>query len=118
MSLTMPEGITPPPMMVDPRAMETVHSIGSSSFLAVISIILGIVIATGSVIGVVGKAFYVERAEYNTAVVATVEEKTKVNENIRQMKDTLMRQEVVLQKLTDDLALIKQDLAAMRHGRR
>jgi hypothetical protein len=116
MSLTMPEGITPPPMMVEPRSIE--HSIGSSSFLAIIAVILGIVISTGTIWGVVGKAFYVERAEYNTAMVSASIDKTKVEENLKQVKDTLARQEIMLQRLTDDVALIKQDLAAIRRGRR
>jgi hypothetical protein len=116
MSLTMPEGMTPPPMMMETRSVE--HSIGSSSFLAIITVILGIVISTGTILGVVGKAFYVERSEYNLATVSGSIDKTKAEENLKQVKDTLTRQEIMLQKLTDDVALIKQDLAAMRRGRR
>jgi len=119
---TMPEGVptfTPPPqtMMADPRPPDRVTTIGSSSFLAVIAVILGVVISTGTILSVVGKAFFVERAEYNLLVVRSAEEKTTVTETLKQVREAMSRQEAALQKLTDDVALIKQDLAAMR-GRR
>jgi hypothetical protein len=119
-TFTQPEGIsdqTPTPVMMDPRMPDRATSIGSSSFLAAIAIILGIVISTGTILAVVGKAFYVERPEYNLATVVAAEEKIKVSETLKQMRDTITRQETALQKLSDDMGSIKQDLASIR-GRR
>lgn len=115
---TMPEGIpvyTPPP--ADLRPPERVSSIGSASFLTTVGVILGIVISTGTILGVVGKAFYVERTEYNLAVVRAAEERTAVAETLKQVREGMARQEVTLQKLTEDLDSVRQTLAAMR-GRR
>lgn len=120
MAFTMPEGVpilTPTPVTSDPHPIDRSVHIGSSSFLAALAIILGIVISTGTILAVVGKAFYVERPEYNLAAVASAEEKTKVSETLKQLQNTLTRQEMSLQKLADDVASIKQDMASMK-GRR
>jgi hypothetical protein len=109
--------MTPTPVMMDPRGPDRTVHIGSSSFLAALAIILGIVISTGTILAVVGKAFYVERAEYNLATVVAAEEKTKVSETLKQLQVTFTHQEAALQKLSDDVAMIKQDLASIR-GRR
>jgi len=118
MPYTMPEGVptfTPPPQtMMDPRPPERVTTIGSASFVVTVGLILGIVISTGTVIGVVGKAFYVERTEYNLAAVQAATEKTTLTEAVKQMREAMTRQEETLRRLTDDIALIKQDLASMR----
>lgn len=116
MSFTMPEGvptITPPPMSV-PQQPERVASIGSSSFLAAISIIIGIVLGVGAILSTVGKAFYVERAEYNLATVRSAEDRTMVGENLKQVRDTLSRQESMIRQLTEDTGGIRESLAAMR----
>jgi len=115
MPFTMPEGVpvyTPPPVIPD-----RVTSIGSTSFLTTVGVILGIVISTGTILGVVGKAFYVERAEYNLAVVRAAEERTAVTETLKQVRESMARQEATLQKLTDELDAVRQTLAATR-GRR
>jgi hypothetical protein len=121
-TFTIPDGLsnqTPTPVMMDPRMSvpDRTASIGSTSFLAAIAIILGIVISTGTILAVVGKAFYVERPEYNLATIAAAEDKTKVSETLKQMRDTLVRQENSLQKLSDDVDTLKQDLAAIRRRR-
>jgi hypothetical protein len=108
---------TPTPVMMDPYVPDRSVHLGSSSFLAALAIILGIVISTGTILAVVGKAFYVERSEYNLATVVATEDKTKVSETLKQLRDTLTRQETSLQKLSDDIGDIKQNLASMR-GRR
>lgn len=112
MSFTMPEGIpvyTPPPVNPD-----RVTTIGSTSFLTTVGVILGIVISTGTILGVVGKAFYVERSEYNLAVVRAAEERTAVTETLKQVREAMTRQEATLQKLTEDLDAVRQTLASMR----
>jgi hypothetical protein len=120
MSFTMPEGIptlTPTPV-TEPVYVNRPSSIGSPSFLAAISIIIGIVVGLSALIGSVGKAFYVERSEYNLTVVRTAEDRTMVGENLKQMREALARQEASLRKLTEDTDGIKQSLASMRGGKR
>lgn len=116
-TFNMPEemtGMTPTPVMMNPREPDRSVHIGSSSFLAALAIILGIVISTGTILAVVGKAFYVERAEYNLAVVVAAEERTKVTETLKQLQNTLTRQDMSLQKLSDEVTIIRQDLASIR----
>jgi hypothetical protein len=120
MTFTMPEGVptySPPPAILDPRPPDRVSSIGSASFMATVALILGVVISTGTIIGFVGKAFYVERSEYNVAVVRTAEERIAVTETLKQVREAMSRQETTLQKLTDDLATVREDLAAIRGKR-
>lgn len=120
MPFTVPEGIpvyTPPPAIMDPRPPDRVSSIGSASFMATVALILGVVISTGTIVGFVGKAFYVERGEYNLAVVRAAEERIAVAETLKQLREAMHRQEATLEKLTSDLATVREDLAAMRGKR-
>ncbi len=116
MSFTMPEGaptLTPSPV-AEPRLPDRSPGIGSPSFLAAISIIIGIVLGVGAIVGTVGKAFYVERSEYNLATVRSAEDRTMVGESLKQVRETLSRQEAVLRKLTEDTGGIRESLASMR----
>jgi len=123
-AFTMPEGVpqyTPTPVS-EFSMPQTVRfepprqtSVGSASFLVVISTILGILIATGSVLGVVGKAFYVERSEYNLQVVTNTEERVKVAEALKRIDQSVARQEAAIEKISECLETLKQD--SRRRGR-
>ncbi len=116
-AFSIPEEIssmTPTPVMMDPRMPDRSVHIGSSTFLTAIAIILGIVISVGTILSVVGKAFYVERDEYNKAVVAAAEERTKVTETLKQLQNTITRQELAQQKLSDEVSTLRQEQAVTR----
>ena len=106
---------TPPPWSPPP---ERSVNISVSTFFKSLALILTVIVTTGTIIAVVGKAFYVERPEYNLKIVNDAEEKTAVSETLKQLIDSLAKQQVTMQKLTDDVATIKQDLASMRGTRR
>jgi hypothetical protein len=107
----MPEGnqITPPPVEMRPR-----EYVGSKSFLIVVSTVLGIVIGIGMIVGGLGKAFFVERDEWNKQTLAGAEDKAVVNETLKRIDLATSHQEAALDRLTSTVELIKQDIAAMR----
>ena len=124
MAFTMPEGIpTPTPVseysLPQTLRFETPKPAGSVSFLTVISIILGIVLATGSVVGVVGKAFFVDRNEYNLQVVTNAEERGKVTETLKRLDQSIARLETSMEKISASLDNFKDDdrTAPRRRGR-
>ena len=121
----MPEGIpqyTPTPVsefsMPQTMRFEPPRSpAGPSSFLTVISIILGILVATGTVVGVVGKAFYVERGEYNIQVVTNTEERVKVAETLKRLDLAMSRQEAIIDKMSQALEQLRDDTTSRRRNR-
>jgi hypothetical protein len=107
--------ITPPVVSID-NAMREGRFVHWGTALIAISVVVGIVIGVGSIIGVIGKAFYVERAEYNTLLVRMAEDKTRMDETFKRLDSSLARQEMSLQKLTDAVESLRTDNAP--RGRR
>jgi hypothetical protein len=106
----MPEiQVTPPPVEVNSR-----EPTGPRSFLIVLSTVIGIVIGIGVIVGGLGKAFFVEREEWNRQTLAGAEDKVTVNETLKRIDKALTRQEEVLDKLTGAIDVMERDIAVMR----
>lgn len=101
---TWPEGITPPPQLL--VATEPQRTVGSRSFLIVLSTILGIILTTGAVLGVVGKAFYVEREEYTQKNIQNTQDRVVFTEGLKSITSRLDRLDATI----DRLAVVVQDL--------
>ena len=135
MGFTMPEGIPTPTPVADyslpqafgpsslPQTMrfETPReiaprqsSISLPAILVAISIVLGIVIATGTIVGVIGKAFYVSREEYNVGVVKGAEDKVQVAETLKHVDQAISRQEAAIDRISTIVESLKQDVMAAR----
>jgi hypothetical protein len=81
--------------------------VGSKPFLVVISAVLGALISTGTIISVLGKAFYVDRSEYNVKVLKDAEDKITVQQTLDRLNQALTRQEAAFEKLSDRVERIK-----------
>jgi hypothetical protein len=124
MGFTMPEGVPTPTPVSDYSLPQTLRfenprepkqtSISLPAILVAISIVLGIVIATGTIVGVIGKAFYVQRDEYNQGVVKSAEEKVQVAETLKHMDQAIARQEASIEKISVIVESLRQDVVAAR----
>jgi len=83
----------------------------SMSFTIAISAILGVIIAAGTILGVVGRAFYVSREEYTEKTLKDAEEKTVMRQTMDRVDRTLTRQEAAFERLSDTVQTIKVDMA-------
>ena len=83
----------------------------SMSFAIALSAILGVIIAAGTILGVVGRAFYVSREEYTEKTLKDAEEKTIMRQTMDRVDRTLSRQEAAFERLSDSVQTIKVDMA-------
>ena len=123
MGFTMPEGVPTPTPVSDFSLPQTMRfetpasrqsSISLSSILIAVSIVLGIVIAAGTIAGVIGKAFYVSRDEYNLSVVNAAGDKVQVAETLKRVDQAIARQEAAIDKISTIVESLRQDVVAAR----
>ena len=81
------------------------------SFAIALSAILGVIIAAGTILGVVGRAFYVSREEYTEKTLKDAEEKTIMRQTMDRVDRTLTRQEAAFERLAETVQGIKVDMA-------
>lgn len=119
-SLTHPEGY-PSQDAVDLAASQrqdyssgTRRRPSSMSFIIALSVILGIIIASGSILGVVGKAFYVSRDEYTQKNLRDAEEAVVVKASLERLEHVLDRLDSTLGKLSDTVQTLKMDMIRKR----
>jgi len=108
---------TPPPVVQNPYydGFSQPHQIqpppspqvGSKTFVVVLSVILGTLISAGTIISVLGKAFFVDRVEYNVKLLKDAEEKVTVQQTLDRLNQALTRQEAAFDKLTERVERIK-----------
>ena len=83
----------------------------SMSFVIALSIILGCIIASGTILGVVGKAFYVSRDEYTQKNLSDAENAVVIKASVERFEHVLSRMDGTLDKLSDTVQAIKLDMA-------
>lgn len=76
-----------------------------------IAFFLGMVISGGTVISVVGKAFYVTRAEYTEKVQKDAVEQTTLKQTLENVSASLNQQKAEFKVLTDVVYNLKFELA-------
>jgi uncharacterized protein HemX len=86
----------------------------SMSFVVALSIIFGLIIASGTILGVVGKAFYVSREEYTAQSLNNAESKTSMKQTLERIDRTLTRQEASFEKLSEAVQGIKVEMAGKK----
>ncbi len=101
------DSITPAPVSVTEHPVARVVHWGTA--IAAVSVVLGIVIGVGTIVGVVGKAFYVERGEYNVLMVRMAEDKARVDETFKRIDNSLARLETSMQKLADAVETLREE---------
>jgi hypothetical protein len=117
----MPSGHTRPggiPTVKPPEPADNLRDTGtrrkyspSMTFVVSLSIVFGLILAVGTVIGVMGKAFYVTRDEYNLKNLRDAEESTTVKNILDRVDHVLSRQENAFDKLSEAVQDIKIDMA-------
>lgn len=83
----------------------------STPFVIALSIVLGIVLAAGTILGVVGNAFYVSRDEYTRDTLKNSTEVAGIKTTLNRIELSLSRQEILFEKLSDAVQTIKVDMA-------
>ena len=109
---------TPTPVLVDASDRQT---IGSRTFVAMLSTILGILVSTTVIIGFTGKYFYVDRAEYTATSLKESDDRGKLQGSINRLDFTLVQQITILERqekkideLTETIQKLKIELALRR----
>jgi CHASE3 domain sensor protein len=88
----------------------------SASLWRTISLVLGLIIAGGTVLSVAGKAFFVTRTEYTDKVTSDSVDKANLHYDVESIKSTLSTQETAFRAMVqkvDDL-----NIALARDSRR
>jgi hypothetical protein len=123
MANTYPE-ITPAPYTPPPYEVirQQDQIIGSKSFLMTISVIVGIVVGVGVIVGGIGKYVYVERPDYerkmnevDRSTVTMAEGIKNINQAQYRFEAALDRVENALGRQSTDIQVIKIDLARRKH---
>jgi hypothetical protein len=86
----------------------------STSFLIALSVILGVLISLGVVVGVLGKAFYVQRDEYTAKNLRDAEINTVTQQTLTRLENALGRQEAAFDRLSETVQTMKLDMARSR----
>lgn len=73
--------------------------------------VLAIIIGVGSIIGVMGQAFYVTRGEFTEKAQKDAVNEASFRQTLERLDKTLNRQEEAFTKLTDTVNGVKMDMA-------
>lgn len=118
--LTVPGGVptyspTPTPVMgedVPPPA------VGSRSFVTIVSTILGIVLATTAVLGVIGKYFYVDRGEYTQKILQDAVDRGNVQKVLVKFESSMAQQAATLERQEKAFDRMSETVRALELRRR
>ena len=102
---------TPTNTLVDNRS---ISKASSTSFLIALSVILGVLMSLGVVVGVLGKAFYVQRDEYTAKNLKDAEVNTVTQQTLTRLENALSRQEAAFDRLSETVQTMKLDMVRSR----
>jgi hypothetical protein len=111
----------PTPVEPMPEISQSVYQVKpptaspSKTFIAALAAILGVLISSGTIIGVLGKAFYVQRDEYTQKTLRDAETVTVIQQTLARMENAIGRQGASIDKLADTIQAIKLDM--VRRGK-
>jgi hypothetical protein len=95
----------PTPVLVETEYTMALRRQGANAGLwRNISLVLGLIIAGGTVLGVAGKAFYVTRTEYTDKVTSDSVDKANMHSDVSSIKNTLSTQETAFRDLAQKVA--------------
>lgn len=86
----------------------------SAPFVTSISVILGVIIAVGIIVGVVGDSFYVTRREYTDKNLKDTEMTTNFHSTLNQLKETMALQAANFKEMTASMEAIRIELASQK----
>jgi len=86
----------------------------SAAFVISLSIIIGLIIGLGTIVGVLGNAFWVTRNEYIKESLINAQETATLKNTLNRVELTMTRQEAAFEKLSDVVQAIKIDMARRR----
>ena len=96
----MQEG-TPTPILESEYTQVLRQQGASANLWRTVSFVLGLIIAGGTVLSVMGKAFYVTRGEYTEKAKTDAVELASLHAAVDSIKSTLHDQEVAFKTLTE-----------------
>jgi|WetSurMetagenome_2_1015567.scaffolds.fasta_scaffold18657_6 hypothetical protein len=105
---SLPPSVTPPPVPVEVSSKKT------STALTFLSVILGVIIALGTVIGVGGRAFFVGREEYVKDTFDRATKETRIEGALNRLNEIMTSQSEDLKDLGQATADIKTSIVEMR----
>ena len=86
----------------------------SASFVISLSIILGVVIAAGTILGFIGDSLFVTRNEYNDKNLRDMETTTTFKQTLNQVDKTLSAQAAGFKELAASVDAVRMDMARRR----
>jgi hypothetical protein len=96
--------------------------LGSTGFIAALSVILGIILTSAVLIGGLGKAFFVTRDEYTKQETVYSSQNSDLQRSLTRLEgavsvqsNTLEKQDATLQRLIDKIQTIREDMARRGH---
>jgi len=88
----------------------------SAQLWKTISLVLGLIITGGTILSVVGKAFYVTRNEYTDRVLQESLKEDRLTISIDTLRISISNLEVVLKQDVDAISNIRLEMAKSRHN--
>jgi ABC-type siderophore export system fused ATPase/permease subunit len=86
----------------------------SATFVTSISVLLGVIIAMGMILGVVGDAFYVSRTEYTIKNLKDTETAATFNSTLLQLKDAMSAQTASFKEMSGKIENIRVEISSKR----
>ena len=80
-----------------------------------ISLILGLVIAGGTILSVVGKAFYVTRSEYTDRVLVESLKQDRLSQSLDTLRASIASLEITVKQDAEAIGALKVELARWKH---
>jgi uncharacterized protein HemX len=109
---TQPGGI---PIVIEQKSPPPV---GSRTFVAILSVILGIVVSTTAIIGFSGRYFFVDRAEYAQQELKAEAQKGETMKILQRVETTLDQQASSLARMEKSFERLSDIVRGVELGRR